>query len=282
VSDTASTGSSTSHFDGTFGAHVVLNGNDVNVMSVNATADTTNGTSPSAKGSANVYLFGVELPGGGSVDASTGFNLNVSDSQNFNVGDFPIWIFTVEIDATASAGISTTGTLAATGFSLKVDPKVSMGMHVFGGVDVGVASGGVDVKLNLLDVEAPVTAQAGLDMNLSGDVCDLTLSYSLNGELTISSLGGEVDLVGTLGVCPFCVSGSYTLLKWAPIVKTTEQLFSVGPNTLGSIPLPSTMCGPKTIPPPPVPPVGITISSVEGLTGVPLAGIGNLQERRQS
>ena len=241
TSDT-NTGDSTAHFDATFGGHVVLLGNDVDVMSVNVTADAASGSHPTSTGSAHVFLFGQELPGGGSVNASTGFNYNLQESTNFNVFTAVIWIFSIEVDATASASLNATGTLALTGFNLTVDPKVTMGTHIFGGVDIGVASGGVDAKIDLLDVEAPVTAQAGLGINTAPTSCALTINLSLNAKVTVSALGGEIDLVGTLGVCPFCYTDSYTLLKWDPVVKVTQNLFSVGPTSLAAIPLPVPLC----------------------------------------
>ena len=253
TSEDSSTGNSATHFDGEFSAHVVLFGQDANVVSLQATVDTTSGQSPGANGSVHMFLFGIELPGGGSADASTGFNFNISQTQEFNVVSVHYWIFAVEAGATATAGVNTTGTLAATGFSLSVTPQVAMGAHIFGGVDVGIASGGVDARIDLLDVTAPVTAQAGWSINTLPQNCSLTVSFALNGDVTISSLGGEIDLVATFGDCPFCFSVSDTLLIWSPVASTTQNLFSAGPTTLAALPLPQALC--------PLAPFSVTIQA---------------------
>jgi hypothetical protein len=69
---TPSTGSSSAHFDAEFGGHIVAFGGDVDVVDVKATVDTSTGSSSSATGSVSFFLFGEQVPGGGSVNASTG------------------------------------------------------------------------------------------------------------------------------------------------------------------------------------------------------------------
>ena len=81
---------------------------------------------------------------------------------------------------------------------------------------------------------------------------------------------GEIDAVATFGPCPFCWTGSKTILKWDPIIQTTEQLFSVGPTTLASIPLPGSICDPHTVGGGGLP-VGNPIAFAEGVKGVQLA-----------
>lgn len=238
-----STGNSSTHFDASFSGHVVLYGQDVNVVSLNAAADTTSGSSPSANGSLHMFLFGQELPGGGSADASTGFGFNITQSQDFDLPPIPIWIFSITPGATASIGVVASGTLAATGISLAVTPQASLGVHVLGGVDIpGQVSGGVDARIDLLDVTAPVTAQAGWSIDTLPQRCDATVDFAFRGSVDISAGGGEVDLVATFGPCPLCYSDSWTLFSWPPLLSTTLPLFDVGPTTLAAIPLPQFLC----------------------------------------
>jgi hypothetical protein len=264
TNDDPSTGSGATHFDATLSGNVVLFGRDFTIASLQATADTTTGSSPSATGSAHLFVVvGInptdgseimfEVPGGGSVDASTGFNFKISDTREINLIQARAWIFVVEAGVSISAGVNTSGTLAATGFNLSVEPFVDMGAHVFGGVDVGIASGGVDGRIDLLKVSTPLTAQAGLLINANPQSCSLTLNFALNGTVTISSLGGEIDLVASLGICPFCDTASYTLVSWDPLFSTTQTLFSVPATTLAAVPLPAALC--------PMPPLNITIKT---------------------
>ncbi len=253
TSSDSSTGNGSTHFDAEFSGHVVLFGGDVNVVSVSATADTTSGNSPSATGSAHMFVLGIEIPGGGSADASTGFNFNISETEDVNVFEVRYWIFALEAGVTFSGGVNTTGTLAATGFNLSVGPFADMGAHIFGGIDVGFASGGVDARADLLNVSTPLTAQAGLLINTAPQSCSLAVDIDLNGSVIISSLGGEIDLVATFGDCPICYTVSHNLLTWSPITSTTQNLFSVGPTNLAAVPLPVLLC--------PVPPFNVTIQS---------------------
>jgi hypothetical protein len=242
---TPSTGSSSAHFDAEFGGHIVAFGGDVDVVDVKTTVDTATGASPSSTGSISFFLFGEQVPGGGSVNASTGLNSNLSASQTFNLPPIDFWIFTLQVGANASATLKTTGTLAATGFNVTVDPQVSMGVSISGGVNLGIASGEVDAKITLLQVEVPVNAQAGLIVNADPASCSITIDLSLNAKVTVSSLGGEIDLQASFGPCPFCYSDSYTVVKWKALESTTQTLFSLGPDTLAAIELPTALCKPN-------------------------------------
>jgi hypothetical protein len=152
-----SSGNSCTHFDAEFGADVVLFGQDVNVLSLDANADTVSGSAPTATGGLHLFLFGLELPGGGSVDASTGFNFNISHGTEFDLPPIQIWIFSITPGATASVGVVGNGTLAATGIAVTVTPQGSLGMHVLGGINIpGQISGGIDARVDLLDVTLPL------------------------------------------------------------------------------------------------------------------------------
>ena len=242
---TPSTGSSSAHFDAEFGGHIVVFGGDVDVVDVKATVDTSTGSSSSATGSVSFFLFGEQVPGGGSVNASTGLNTNLSASQTFNLPPIDFWIFTLQVGANASATLKTTGTLAATGFNVTVDPQVSMGVSISGGVNLGIASGEVNAKITLLEVEVPITSQAGLIVNADPSSCSISIDLSLNAKVTVSALGGEIDLQASFGPCPFCYSNSYPLVKWKALESTTQTLLTVGPDTLAAIELPTALCTPN-------------------------------------
>jgi len=242
---TPSTGSSSAHFDAEFGGHIVAFGGDVDVVDVKATLDSVTGSSPSATGSVSFFLFGEQVPGGGSVNGSTKLNYNLSANQTFNLPPIDFWIFTLQVGATANASLNATGTLAATGFAVTVDPQVTMGVSISGGVNIGIASGEVDATINLLQVEVPITAQAGLVVNADPTACSMTIDITLNGKVTVSALSGEIDLKASFGPCPLCYSNSYPLVKWPALVSTTQTLFSVGPDTLAALELPTGLCTPN-------------------------------------
>ena len=242
---TPATGTSSAHFDAEFGGHIVAFGGDVDVVDAKATVDTTTGSSPTATGSVNFFLFGEQVPGGGSVNASTPLNFNLSASQQFSLPPLDFWIFSLQVSATASATLKTTGTLAASGFNVTVDPEVTMGVQIAGGVNLGIASGEVNAKINLLQVEAPVNAQAGLVVNADPSACSISIDLSLDAKAIVSSLSGQIDLVASFGPCPFCYTDSYTLVKWPALASTTQTLISVGPDTLAAIPLPTALCTPN-------------------------------------
>jgi hypothetical protein len=232
TSNTTSDNHNTTHLDADFSGHAVLFGDDVNVVSLNSTIDTDTGQatvngfmSPKSTGSLHIFLFGNEIPGGGSVDASTGFNFHFGDSQDYNLPPIEIWIFSITLGATASVNVDAQGGLAPVAVDVRVVPTASVGVHVEGGINLGIASGGVDARIDLLDVNTPLAASASWFLNLSPTVCATTLNFSFDGQAQISSGGGEVDLVATFGPCPFCAKESWTILKWDPLVSYTQPLF---------------------------------------------------------
>jgi hypothetical protein len=243
---------STAHFEANFSAHMVLFGEDVNVASLTSVADTSSGqgsfstcdgtrTSPDAVGCLHMFLFGSEIPGGGTGNASTGFNFNLNESQNFDLPPIPIWIFSITLGATASVGVNATGKLAVTGFDVIVTPSASLGAHMSGSVNIVIASGGVDASVDLLDISTPVHANAGWAINILPQYCSSTLNLLLHGDAQISSGGGKVDLVAAFGPCPFCVHESWNLFKWGPLATFTQTLFDL-PASVQLFELPTALC----------------------------------------
>jgi hypothetical protein len=189
-----------------------------------------------------MFLFGIELPGGGSADANTGFDFNVSENTEFDTPPIHIWVFTITPGVTASVSMNTTGKLAPTGIIVSISPQATLGLHVLGGIDLGEVSGGVDAHIDLLDITTPISAQAGWSLSTLPQSCGATVTFALKGDLQISSGGGEVDLVATFGPCPFCLSASWTLFNWAPLLTSDSTLFDIGLTSPAPVPLPVQLC----------------------------------------
>jgi len=237
------------HFDATFSTHVVLFGEDVDVADLQLTADTDSGqTTPSSKpatstGTLGVFLFGNEIPSGGlSVSPSTGFSKDiVAGPLELNLPPIQIWIFSITLGANAQAELNASASAAVSGLDLSLTPSASAGGHVLGGINIGVASGGVDAKVNLVTVSAPVTGQVKWVLDTKPAICAATLDGSLKGDLDISSGGGEVDLDATFGICPFCYTESQRLFKWDPLLDKKWNLFDATIDTQ-LFGLPASLC----------------------------------------
>ncbi|UWZ86810.1 hypothetical protein [Occallatibacter riparius] len=221
------------HFDSTFTAHGVLFGDDVDVVDAKLTADTDSGaTTPAYKpatssGTLNFYVLGEEIPSGGlPFNPSTGFSVDPSWNQEYNLPSVHIWIFSITLGATVDADLNAQGSAALSGADLSVIPTASVGGHISGGIDLGIASGTVDAKVNLLTVSTPVSAQVKWVIHTEPNICATTMNGSLKGDLNLSSGGGEVNLQATFGDCPFCYTDSYTLFKWKPLATASWNLFN--------------------------------------------------------
>jgi hypothetical protein len=236
------------HFDAEFSTHGVLFGEDIDVVDAKLTADTDSGeTTPTYKpatsnGTLGFYVFGEEIPSGGlTFSPQTGFSVDPSWNQEYDLPSIEIWIFDITLGAIVDADLKAQGSAALSGADLSVTPTASLGGHIAGGIDLGIASGNVDAKINLITLSAPVTAQAKWVLNTDPSLCAVTLSGGLVGNVTLGSGGGEVDLDATFGVCPFCYTDSYTLVKWNSLVSKTYNLFndSIDTQLFG---LPTSMC----------------------------------------
>lgn len=209
------------HFDAAFTAHGVLFGNDVDVVDAKVTADSDSGeTAPSYKpatssGTLGFYVFGEEIPSGGiTFTPSTGFSVDPSWSQEYDLPPIQIWIFDITLGALVDADLKAEGSASLSGVDLSVTPSASLGAHINGGVDLDIVQGEVDAKVNLITLSTPVSAQAKWVINDDPSICAATLDGSLSGDLNVSSGGGQVDLDATFGLCPLCYTDSYTLFKW--------------------------------------------------------------------
>ncbi len=236
------------HFDAAFTAHGVLFGDDMDVVDAKVTADTDSGeTTPAYKpatssGTLGFYVFGEEIPSGGlSINPSTGFSVDPNWSQEYDLPPIQIWIFDITLGALVDADLNAQGSAALSGADLSVIPTASIGGHISGGINLGIASGDVDAKINLISLSTPLTAQVKWVLNTDPKICAATLNGALNGTVNVGSGGGEVDLDASFGPCPFCYTDSYTLVKWGPLVSKSYTLFndSIDTQLFG---LPSSLC----------------------------------------
>ncbi|MGA7342663.1 MAG: hypothetical protein WBE72_08450 [Terracidiphilus sp.] len=237
------------HFDAAFTAHGVLFGDDVDVVDAKLTADTDSGeTTPASKpatssGTLDFFVFGEEIPSGGqSFNPSTGFSIDPSLDEELDLPSIQVWIFTLTLGADVEADLSVQGSAALSGADLSATPNVSLNADIEGGVNLGIAQGDVDAKVNLVKLSTPVSAQAKWDLDTDPSLCAAELTGSLNGNVDISSGGGTVDLDATFGDCPLCVTDSWTLFKWAALASKNYNLFNdtISTQLFG---LPGSMCG---------------------------------------
>ena len=244
----AGTDENLTHFDATFTTHGVLFGDDIDVVDAKLTADTDSGqTTPAYKpatstGNLGFYVFGEEVPSGGlSFSPSTGFSVDPSWTQEYDLPSIQIWIFDITLGALVDADLKASGSAALSGADLSVVPTASLGGHISGGINLVVADGNVDAKVNLISLSAPIEAQVKWVINPSPELCAATMNGSLKGDVTVASGGGQVDLDATFGYCPFCYTKSWTLFKWNALVSHSWNLFN-DTIDLQLFPLPTSMC----------------------------------------
>lgn len=244
----AGTDENLTHFDAAFTSHAVLFGDDVDVVDAKVTADTDSGeTTPDSKpatssGTLGFFVFGEEIPSGGlSFNPSTGFSVDPSFNQEFDLPPIQIWIFDITLGVVVDADLNASGSAALSGADLSVTPSASLGGHIAGGINLGIAEGNVDAQVNLITVSAPMSAQLKWELDTDPAICAATIAGSLKGDVDVSSGGGEVNLDATFGICPFCYSDSYTLFKWGPLATASFNLFN---DTLEApfFSLPAQMC----------------------------------------
>jgi hypothetical protein len=234
----------------TASAHAVVFGTDVTVADTTLTSNMDTGTitvagfGTSGTSSASVvsHIFGTQvenntLPTGGSFDVFPKFHLE----KDIPIATYTYWVFSISVDVDGILDVTTTGNVAPTAESVVVTPSAIIAMSVIGSADIGVASGSVDATVQLINVGFPLTFGATWKLDQVPGVCNATLTGDVNGKVTISSLGGNVVLHGTIGDCPFCLTGSETLVSWNPLLSTTKSLFD-DPLSNESFPLDPSLC----------------------------------------
>jgi hypothetical protein len=274
------------YFEATLTGHVVVFGEDVNVVTLQAVAETDIGAAnlgnPSAAGSFHAFVFGAEvpIPENSSVAPGVEFGFTKGITQDVSAGKAQIWIFVVEFDAKAGIELDAHGRLDFSGLHLTFGPNASLGVHAFGGIGIDVlASGGVDVNIpGILHVGAPVTADATWSINTDPTSCEAQVHFSALGEATVGSDGGTIDLVASFGDCPFCLEKSWRLFGWEPVFNPKVTFLDTGVKTLDAfeLPHPTTTCTKPldvavSVPTPSLSgvPVPVSASAVVGSVNVP-------------
>ncbi len=249
LSNTAISGTDEAKTDFSAGlsAHGVVWGYDVDVLDVQTALDTDTGQTtpnhkdPNASGSIGVYVFGL-LTHYYQADTNNAFSVNIADDKvEYEIARVQIWIFSITLKAGGKVALAASGGVSGSGPSVSFGPSVGITADVAGGIDVGVASGTVDAEVELLKVGTPVTVTAKWSTNNNANVCAITVNTKLTGKATISSLGGQIDLVATFGYCPFCFKASETIFQWDPLAEYTDTLFSYAIDKQ-DFPLPTILC----------------------------------------
>jgi hypothetical protein len=231
----------TSHFEANASVNVMVWGATKTIASMQLTVDTDGGRvtntgvqQPHSHGELHMFLLNTELPPNGeSLDAQTGFLFTEGKDDVYNAPAFHVWFFKIQAGVTSHAGFTAQGALSANGFRVHVQPDFSLGMHLFGGVDVLIASGGIDANVQLLQVALPIDANLNWAVHTTPGDCKAYVDFSLGANLTLSTLGGNVNLVATLGACPFCYDASWELMHWKGVNLGTVPIFSFDPAKTG-------------------------------------------------
>lgn len=240
-----------SHFDGAAKVGALVLGQTVDALKVSASIDTNNGgttatgnTNPTSTATFQAFLFGQQFENV-TTTQQTGFDFKPTLSDNFETPSVPIWIFSIQGGVGASVGVEFKGALAINGFQLTVDPQATLNANVQGSIGIpGIASGGVNVTVDLIQVSIPTTATLTLDVNTDPSVCAATVNANVDGSLKLSSGGGSVNLVATLGDCPFCVTDSMNIFNWPDQGLATKSFPSPFPINISGqlLQLPQSLC----------------------------------------
>jgi hypothetical protein len=136
----------------------------------------------------------------------------------------PILCIPVKVSAGVSltVGVTATGdaspppqTPTPTNLSGSVTGTVTPFAHVDGyaqvGVDVLIASVGIEGNITLIDANVPITGTVAVGSTAGGP---FTLNSSVTANLQLNELAGEIDLYAQVGVCPVCDTAKIYLLSW--------------------------------------------------------------------
>jgi hypothetical protein len=209
----------TSHFEVNASAGVRIFSKNVDVLAANAQVNHDNGGTD-ARGSINpvsIASFSAKVLGKKIIDEPGILTDPIFDPEVTFTQDLPpirFWVFTLTAGLKESAGFKVDGKLSINGFQLVATPHASVGVHIAGQLDFVIGSGGVDVTVQLLGISLPITASTLLAVDTSPEVCGGKFQAGIDGSLQLSTGGGSVDLVGKLGICPFCIKGSVPILHW--------------------------------------------------------------------
>jgi hypothetical protein len=150
----------------------------------------------------------------------------------------------LNINADLTGGFTPTG-----GFSIAVDPSLSLSAHLEGGVSIGpFGGGGLFADVTLIGMDVPVSASVNTSVNVDPRVCSVTATETFSAKANISSGGGSVGYYLEGGLCcgcfiDVCWRDEGDIFSWSGF----STSFDVLPNgSLGTqtIPLPTAVCTP--------------------------------------
>jgi hypothetical protein len=241
----------TTAMNATASVHAVVFSDDITVADAIWTSNTDSGTVtsagfPTTGGSASAtltsHVFGAQvedpkltMPG----DLSVFPTLNYE--HDFPVTGFDVWIFDVTVDIDGILNLTTTGNISTTAENIVVTPSIAVGVSMIGDVNLGIASGDIEGTVQLINVGTPITIGAKWTLDQVPGVCDATITGDINGQLVLSSLGGNITAEGTIGDCPFCLSGDITILDWKNRTLASTQIFDI-PLGSETFPLSPSIC----------------------------------------
>ncbi len=252
-------GNRDTHFDIDVGVDAWLLGLSANdVLGVTGQVDThtpaTDGKSipPTTESAKFCFVyFGVGQSCAGPFNGSTGLNVPLFHT-NPTIPFFSIdyWVFHVASSAAVAINADLTGGFTPTGgFSIAVDPSLSLSAHLEGGVSLGVfAGGGLFADVQLIGMDVPVSASVNTSVNVDPRVCSVTASETFSAKANISSGGGTVGYYLEGGLCcgcfiDVCWRDEGNIFSWSGL----STSFDILPNgSIGSqtFPLPTAVCAP--------------------------------------
>jgi hypothetical protein len=235
-------------------AHVVVFGGDANVVEVTAQILTDNGqlsgtnfVNPSATANLGVFIFGDQLPGSPyTVNGNVGFTFPgfpLKDQQTQSVPVFQWLIFSLNVGLTETLQLNAQGKIAFDGPTVTLTPEASIGATISAQVNIGVASGSVNATVQFLDVTLPLSASALWAFNSTPDVCQADLTFDVNGQVKLSTLGGNVAATVVLGpsFAPIWKQ-TFTIFKWNGVTLAQTQLFDINSGPGQFTALPQSLC----------------------------------------
>jgi len=164
------------------------------------------------------------------------------DPPPLTLGEINYYIFAIKVSVGAHAELALTGGMTPAGLGVILTPGGAIQVHIFGGIDVILASAGVDATVDALNVKAPISAAVNWNVEPAIDRCITTVTGGVTADLNISSGGGKVSLVASVGPCPLCYDTSFKLFDWPPIAQAPPIRIANEQFAIASFPLPESSC----------------------------------------
>ena len=171
-------------------------------------------TGTQGKSSYYVRVLGVDVRSR-SVSGNLSGNESLYDAS-FLSASKTIWLGPVPVKFTGAIrgqlGISYAAQYATSTLSVQANPNASLNAFASAGVDVWFASAGVSGTLSLLKAGVPSRASAVVQPN--------AVTYSLDSDLALTSLSGQIDAYATLAGKKWTMC----LARWSPAFQGTYAI----------------------------------------------------------